>query len=97
MKKKRQTAKAPSAAAMEAVRAALLSVMPNLKAKDIKPKSRVVSELGVDSLKIAELSVALEGEVDRPVFLGDLIASVPNPGALTVAEVAAWLDAEVLS
>lgn len=84
----------PSDQSLDAVRRALRAVMPSLRTRTVRPGSRLVADLGVDSLKVAELSIALEEAADRPVFLGDLFATVADPTQLTVAEVAAWLDRE---
>lgn len=52
----------------------------------IKPKDgdSLVSSLGFDSLKIASLSIALEGEFSQPFLLNDWISMRPDPQLLTV-------------
>jgi len=76
------------------VRAALRSVLPQLPEDALVPGARLMDDLGVDSLKVAELSVALEEAYARPVFLGDVFARVDDPSQLTLAQLAALLAEE---
>jgi acyl carrier protein len=78
--------------ALARVRTALLRVLPKVPASKMTARAKLVSDLGVDSLKVAELSLALEDAFDRPVFLGDLFAQVEDPTRLTVGELAKWLE-----
>jgi acyl carrier protein len=55
------------------------------------PGARLLDDLGIDSLKVAELSLALEEAFDRPVFLGEILAGVEDPTAFTLGELAAAL------
>ena len=78
--------------ALARVRAALRSVLPQLPPGALAPGARLMEDLGVDSLKVAELSVALEETFDRPVFLGDVFARVEDPSQLTVGQLAELLE-----
>ncbi len=70
---------------------ALRSVLPRARKGPIRPGASLVRDLGLDSLKVAELSVALEEALDSPVFLGELFADVDDPRRLTVRMLAAYL------
>ena len=91
MSRKPPAAGAVDAAALEQVRRAVRKVRPDLPARAVTPGASLVADLGIDSLKLAELSVALEEVLGRPVFLGDVLADVADPAALTVAQLAAYL------
>ena len=84
----------PSPESLERVCAALRSVLPQLPEGALVPGARLMDDLGVDSLKVAELSVALEEAFGRPVFLGDVFARVDDPSQLTLAQLAALLSEE---
>jgi acyl carrier protein len=85
----------PDTDSLERVRAAVRSVLPQLPAEALTPGARLMDDLGVDSLKVAELSMALEEAYGRPVFLGDVFARVDDPSQLTLAQLAALLAEEL--
>jgi len=74
-----------------AVRRALCGLVPKRLQKRIVPKASILADLGLDSLKVVELTVLLEKELGRPVFLPEWIASVNDPGELTVQSLARFL------
>lgn len=92
-----RTARSPERAAaappdaLAKVRAAISRVRPQLSPRKIVPRASLVADLGIDSLAFAELSVALEDEFDRPVFIGDVLADIEDPGTITVAQLAQHL------
>jgi hypothetical protein len=88
---RRKLTPSPGDAALAKVRAALRSVLPQLPEGALAPSARLMEDLGVDSLKVAELSVALEEAFLRPVFLGDVFARVDDPSQLTVGQLAELL------
>src|SRR5437879_2864320 len=51
-----------------AVRRALCGLVPKRLQKRIVPKASILADLGLDSLKVVELTVLLEKELGRPVF-----------------------------
>ncbi len=57
----------------------------------ITPTTRLTSELGVDSLKIAELSIAFENEFGVSCFLPDLLSNI-NPYELTVSSLVTYVE-----
>jgi acyl carrier protein len=67
----------------------LTDILANLSAQvpaaEIGPTTRLISELQIDSLKVAELSLMLEDGFGLILFLPDLLLSVPDPHELTVA------------
>lgn len=73
------------------VRSALRKVLPRTSARAFQPAATLMGDLGIDSLKVAELSVALEGALGRPVFLGEVLADLEDPTRLTVGGLAARL------
>jgi acyl carrier protein len=81
----------PPERALRRVRQVLRSALPHLPARALRPDARLMGDLGVDSLKVAELSVAMESAFDRAIFLGDLFAEVDDPSQLTVADLAHYL------
>ena len=76
------------------MRQVLRATLPLVSARTLRPDARLMGDLGVDSLKVAELSVALEAAFDRAIFLGDLFAEVEDPSLLTVADLARYLARE---
>jgi acyl carrier protein len=54
-----------------------------VKPQQVKASSLLTTDLGVDSLKIAELSIAFENEFGVTCFLPDLLSG-ENPYTLTV-------------
>jgi acyl carrier protein len=76
---------------LDKVRSAILRVRPRLPESALKEKASLVADLGVDSLSFAELSIELENAFGRPIFLGDVLADLDDPAALTVGELASKL------
>ncbi len=72
------------------VRSALRQVLENPTA-DVQPQHRLVDDLGVDSMKVASLTIALEDELDDVLLLNDWIAGARNPSELTVESLVAYL------
>lgn len=77
---------------MQAVRRALEELVQKPLHKKIKPQASILADLGLDSLKVVELTVLLEKELGRPVFLPEWIASVEDPADLTVDSLAKFLE-----
>lgn len=73
------------------VAVALLKVRPSLARSEIRGPASLMHDLGIDSLKFAELSLALEETFDRPIFLGDLLADLEDPGGVTVDQLARFI------
>jgi acyl carrier protein len=74
-----------------AVKQALEALVAKNLRKKITPQASILADLGLDSLKVVELTVLLEKEVGRPVFLPEWIASVDDPADLTVGSLALFL------
>ena len=74
-----------------AVKLALEALVVKSLRKKIVPEASILSDLGMDSLKVVELTVLLEKKLGRPVFLPEWIASVDDPAELTVASLARFL------
>ena len=72
------------------VQTAIHRVRPELVTKRIKPEASLVTDLGVDSLALAELSIALEDAFGHPVFLGDILANIDDPAQITVGQLAEY-------
>jgi len=70
------------------VRGALEVLVPK------KLRRRILADLGLDSLKVVELTMLLEKQLGRPVFLPEWIASVEDPADLTVESLARFLAAD---
>ncbi len=75
------------------VKQALEPLVPRKLRKKIAPDASLLADLGMDSLKVVELTVLLEKLLDKPVFLPEWIASVEDPADLTVASLALYLAA----
>jgi len=73
------------------VRQALQALVPKKLRKRITPSASILADLGLDSLKVVELTMLLEKQLGRPVFLPEWIASVEDPGELTVESLARFL------
>jgi acyl carrier protein len=79
--------------ALARVHEALVRVKPELAGQPPPgPGASLVADVGIDSLKLAELGIALEDVFGRPVYLGDVLADVADPAALTVGQLAAWME-----
>jgi acyl carrier protein len=74
-----------------AVHKALSGLVPRRLHKRITPSASILADLGLDSLKVVELTVLLEKQLGRPVFLPEWIASVDDPADLTVDSLARFL------
>jgi acyl carrier protein len=74
-----------------AVRVALEALVAKSLRKKITPQASILADLGLDSLKVVELTVLLEKQLGRPVFLPEWIASVNDPADLTVESLALFL------
>jgi acyl carrier protein len=83
-----------SRSSLAKVQAAIRVVDPKLSARAIHPEASLVGDLGIDSLKFAELSLALEDAFGRPIYLGDVLAEIEDPTTITVAQLAEHLDDE---
>jgi acyl carrier protein len=77
--------------ALSKVRRALLDVLPGKTTRQLRREALLIGDLGVDSLKAAELSLSLERHFGRPVFVGEIFADVDDPRTLTVGDVAEML------
>ena len=64
--------------------------------RDVAPHHRLVRDLGFDSLRMATLGLSLEDAFGCTILLNDWIASVEDPGALTVESLVCFV-AERLS
>ena len=78
------------AAVLAKVRAALVNVLED-KSVDVRPEHHLVDDLGIDSVHVASLTIALEDEFDDVLLLNDWIASAHNPSELTVASLVVYL------
>ncbi|HWT86593.1 MAG TPA: acyl carrier protein [Myxococcales bacterium] len=76
------------------VRDALQELVPKKMRRRITPQASILGDLGLDSLKVVELTMLLEKRLGRPVFLPEWIASVEDPADLTVESLARFLDAD---
>ena len=73
------------------VREALVALVPRKLRTRITPDASILADLGLDSLKVVELTMLLEKQLGRPVFLPEWIASVDDPADLTVGSLARFL------
>jgi acyl carrier protein len=71
------------------VRAALVNVLE--KDIDVRAEHHLVEDLGVDSVNIASLTIALEDQFDDILLLNDWIATASNPNELTVGSLVDYL------
>lgn len=71
------------------VRAALVDVLE--KDIDVRPEHHLVEDLGVDSVNIASLTIALEDQFDDILLLNDWIATASDPNDLTVQSLVDYL------
>jgi acyl carrier protein len=76
------------------VRNALQVLVPKKLRRRITPQASILADLGLDSLKVVELTMLLEKQLGRPVFLPEWIASVEDPADLTVESLARFLAAD---
>lgn len=83
-----------SSEVLEAVIDVLRPLVPEDARARIQPNASLVNDLGMDSLKVVELSLGLEERLGYPVFLPAWIASVGDPSELTVASLAEFAASE---
>jgi acyl carrier protein len=69
------------------------AILTAAERKDIQPAaaSRVIDDLGFDSLQMSVLAIALESETGCTVLLNDWIVSAPSLSDLTVSSLVAFL------
>jgi len=72
------------------VRSALAQVLED-NAADVRPQHRLVDDLGLDSMNVASLTIALEDEFDEVLLLNDWIAAASTPSELTVESLVDYL------
>lgn len=72
------------------VRTALARVLEDTAA-EVRPQDRLVDDLGLDSMNVASLTIALEDEFDDVLLLNDWIAGASNPSQLTVDSLVDYL------
>jgi acyl carrier protein len=89
---KRRRGRRPGDDALQKVRLALHDVLPERSVRQLSRDASLVIDLGIDSLKAAELSLALERRFGRPIFVGEIFADVDDPRTLTVGRVADMLS-----
>ena len=73
------------------VRQALAPLLPDDAARARVVPGASLLERGIDSLKVVELSLALEDAFHEPVFLPDWIGTVEHPGELTLGSLAGYI------
>jgi len=71
------------------VYSAVRQVIP--RKKELEESHSFVNDLSFDSLRMATLSVALEGEFDRALLLNDWIAGADNPTDLSIRSLTDYL------
>jgi hypothetical protein len=76
---------------LQAVERALRPLVRKRARSRICADASLVRDLGMDSLKVVELSLSLEEALCRPVFLPAWISSVDDPDDLTVASLVAFV------
>ena len=79
---------------LRAVIEVLQPLVPESLKANIQPDSSLVNDLGMDSLKVVELSLGLEEKLGYPVFLPAWIAASSDPSDLTVASLAEFAAGE---
>jgi len=79
---------------LERVRAAIHSVRPAIPLARIRPEASLVADLGIDSLSLAQLSIALEDAFGRAIFLGDVFSELEDPVSITVGQLAELITLE---
>jgi acyl carrier protein len=80
----------PSRMIFNRVKTAIQSVVPPGSTRKITADA-TLTELEIDSLRVVELTLALERELDQPVFLHDWIMRVNHPRELTVGSLTEFL------
>ncbi len=91
-RERRRARTKPSHATLNKTQRALKQVLPQVPLKAITPSAAVVDDLGLDSLKAAQLSLELEQAFGRPIFVGDLFSEVEDPRSMTVLELATLIE-----
>jgi acyl carrier protein len=67
-----------------------IRIVAGIPAKRIKPSSTLI-ECEIDSLRVVELTLALERSLGAPVFLHDWISRANHPRELTVGSLTDYL------
>jgi acyl carrier protein len=80
---------------MQHVLAALDVAAKGALPSPIEPRHSLVLHLGFDSMKMALLSLALEGELGCPIVLDEWIGSHSDPIELTVDSLCRYLQQTV--
>jgi acyl carrier protein len=80
-----------TASALKRVQAAIHAIRPDLPLSRIRPGASLVADLGIDSLTLAQLSIALEDVFGQTIFLGDVLSEVDDPATITVGQLAKLL------
>lgn len=88
----RRVARALEVDLLKAVENALRPLVRRRARNRICASASLVRDLGMDSLKVVELSLTLEETLCRPVFLPAWISSVDDPCDLTVASLVAFVS-----
>jgi acyl carrier protein len=65
--------------------------VPAIPAERITPDAALI-DLEIDSLRVIELTLALETLLEQPVFLPDWIGGVEHPRELTVGSLARYIE-----
>lgn len=69
-------------------------IAPELN-QNVNSNSKLIGDLGIDSLKIAELSLLLEENFKFTLFLPAILSSVPDPYSLTVESVVDFVESRI--
>jgi acyl carrier protein len=77
---------------LEIVREALDPLVAPGARRKIVASASLLHDLGMDSLRVVELTLRLETLLKRPVFLPEWIASVDDPADLTVGSLVDFLS-----
>lgn len=58
---------------------------------DLHDDMTFIGDLAYDSLRVASLSIALEGEFGQPILLNDWLAASDDPMSLTIGSLNAYI------
>jgi acyl carrier protein len=78
---------------LDKVSTALRAALPRELPESLLREYSLVADLGIDSMSMAMLGLALEDEFHCPILLNDWIAQHGNPESLTVGSLCDYLDA----
>lgn len=70
---------------------AVKAVLGDGESRSLSANYRLVDDLGFDSLKMANLSIALEDRLGETILLNDWIARSPSPDKLTIESLAYYI------